>query len=145
MANLINNIKKIFGENIILILGNWSPSKQMRGLASTPNKGLFKKILSKIEGYLFDEYKTTKVCNSCKSEHGTIQEKKRINPKPNKTNQILIHGLLRCKNEECSKLLNRDLNGSTNIGDGAIYYLNNREIHPAFRRIQPEIVDQAIV
>ena len=43
---LVNDIKKKFGDNITLILGNWSMNKKGIKSISTPNKK-FKKVLEK--------------------------------------------------------------------------------------------------
>ena len=44
--NLINNIKKKYGDNLVLIIGNGNVNPSMKYIISTPNKGL-KKLLSK--------------------------------------------------------------------------------------------------
>lgn len=60
--NLVNKIQKTFGfgeKKIILVFGDWSIGKQMRGFISTPNITL-KRMLSKhFDVYDVDEYKTS--------------------------------------------------------------------------------------
>lgn len=64
--------------------------------------------------YLVDEFRTSCMCSICKVENSKCEKfmiKK--NPKPYKSGNILIHGLLTCK--KCSGVWNRDVNGATNI------------------------------
>jgi hypothetical protein len=54
------------------------------------------------------------MCSICKEETGRCEKFKiRKNPKPYKSGNILVHGLLTCK--KCSGVWNRDVNGATNI------------------------------
>ena len=43
-TDLIRKIKKTFGDNIILVYGDWSQGKQMRNFISTPNISLKRKL-----------------------------------------------------------------------------------------------------
>ena len=52
------------------------------------------------------------MCSSCK-EGKCEKFKIRENPKPYKSGNILVHGLISCKN--CFNVWNRDVNGATNI------------------------------
>ncbi len=62
--------------------------------------------------YLVDEFKSSCKCSKC---DGGVCEKfmVRKNPRPNKDDMRLVHGLLRCKSG-CGSW-NRDRNGSSNI------------------------------
>jgi len=62
--------------------------------------------------YLVDEFRTSCKCSKC---DGGVCEKfmVRKNPRPNKDDMRLVHGLLHCKNG-CGEW-NRDRNGSSNI------------------------------
>ncbi|KAG2236350.1 hypothetical protein INT48_008332 [Thamnidium elegans] len=93
---LSKNLRKKFGNDCILILGNWSAchmkfQEQIRG------KGM-RKMLRK-EGfqiYLLDEYKTSSICPSC--EHQLENFKECINPRPYRRSNnptVKCHGLLR--------------------------------------------------
>ena len=54
------------------------------------------------------------MCSICKTEIGRCEKFQiRENPKPYKSGNILVHGLLTCK--KCSCVWNRDVNGATNI------------------------------
>jgi transposase len=63
--------------------------------------------------YLVDEFKTSCMCSICK-EIGICEKFQiRKNPKPYKSGNILVHGLINCKNY--TNVWNRDVNGATNI------------------------------
>jgi len=64
--------------------------------------------------YLVDEFRTSCMCSICKTEIGRCEKFQiRKNPKPYKSGNILVHGLISCKN--CFNVWNRDVNGATNI------------------------------
>jgi transposase len=83
---------------------------------------LFRK--NKYKVYLVDEFRTSCKCSKCNG--GDCEKfKEMTNPKPNKENKILIHGLLRCKN--CCGTWNRDRNGASNIYKIAYNAINQIE------------------
>ena len=54
------------------------------------------------------------MCSICKNEIGRCEKFiTRKNPKPYKSGNILVHGLLTCK--KCLGVWNRDVNSATNI------------------------------
>jgi hypothetical protein len=54
------------------------------------------------------------MCSICKTEIGRCEKFQiRKNPKPYKSGNILVHGLLKCKT--CCGVWNRDVNSATNI------------------------------
>src|SRR3989338_6319037 len=62
--------------------------------------------------YLVDEFRTSCKCSKC--EGGSCEKfMVRKNSKPYKSGNILVHGLISCKN--CNNVWNRDVNGATNI------------------------------
>ena len=64
--------------------------------------------------YLVDEFRTSCMCSICKTEIGRCEKFQiRKNPKPYKSGNILVHGLLTCK--KCLGVWNRDVNSATNI------------------------------
>ena len=64
--------------------------------------------------YLVDEYRTSCMCSICKTEIGRCEKFQiRENPKPYKSCNILVHGLIKCKT--CNGVWNRDVNGATYI------------------------------
>jgi hypothetical protein len=125
-AKLIKNIKTKFGENLCLLVGDWSRKTQMKRCVPSPNIGIKRLLKQHYETHLVDEYKTSKLCYNCEKE----------------TKNMIIegikkHGLLRCTNVKCMnklcsqvvvenlkfnvekrwkhRLLNRDVNGACNI------------------------------
>jgi len=114
---LINNFKKIFGkpEETIVIFGDWEQKQHMK--YKEPIKGKGMRILfrqNNYKTYLVDEFRTSCMCSICKTEIGRCEKFQiRENPKPYKSGNILVHGLLTCK--KCSGVWNRDVNGATNI------------------------------
>ena len=112
---MISNFKKMYGNpnEVVVCIGYWEQKKQMKFKEPTLGIGmrsLFRK--NKYKVYLVDEFRTSCKCSKC---YGGACEKFRIreNPRPNKDDMRLIHGLLRCKSG-CG-LWNRDRNGSSNI------------------------------
>lgn len=116
IANLINNIKIKFKKDdkkICLAYGNWSLSKQMRHYLSTPGIGLKNKLSKYFKIITVDEYKTSKICSRCDKELEKFLIRK--NPRPYKEEYKTVHSLLRCKNVDCNKLWDRDINASINM------------------------------
>ena len=68
---------------------------------------LFKK--AGFQTYLVDEFRTSRRCSKC--EGGICV--KNVNPRPYRTGNVPVHGLICCKNG-CG-YWNRDVNGATNI------------------------------
>jgi hypothetical protein len=112
---MISNFKEIYGNpnEVIICIGDWEQRQHMKYKEPTLGKGmrtLFRR--NKYQVYLVDEHKTSCKCSKCE---GGVCEKfmVRENPRPNKNELRLVHGLLRCKSG-CGAW-NRDRNGSTNI------------------------------
>jgi len=124
---MISNFRKIYGnpENVVICIGDWEQLQQMKYKEPTLGIGmrtLFKK--NKYKVYLVDEFRTSCKCSNC---DGGVCEKfmLRKNPRPNKDEMRLVHGLLRCKSG-CG-LWNRDRNGSSNIYKIAYQAINKLE------------------
>ena len=112
---MINNFRKMYGnpDEVVICIGDWEQRQQMKYKEPTLGKGmrsLFRKNNYKV--YLVDEFRTSCKCSNC---NGGVCEKfmVRKNPRPNKDEMRLVHGLLRCKSG-CGSW-NRDRNGSSNI------------------------------
>ena len=112
---MVSNFKKTFGnpEEVVICIGDWEQKKQMKFKEPTLGIGirtLFRK--NKYQVFLVDEFRSSCKCSRC---NGGVCEKFRLreNPRPNKDDMRLVHGLLRCKNG-CGEW-NRDRNGSSNI------------------------------
>ena len=70
---LINNIKKTYGKNINILIGDWSNGKhQMKNFKSTPRIGLKRKLQKHFNVYNLDEFRTSLMC--CK----TMEETKNL-------------------------------------------------------------------
>ena len=114
---LINNFRKIFGkpEDVIICGGDFEQKQHMKYKEATKGIGmrkLFRQNNYKV--YLVDEFRTSCMCSICKTEIGRCEKFQiRENPKPYKSGNILVHGLISCKN--CFNVWNRDVNGATNI------------------------------
>jgi transposase len=114
---MINNFKKIFGkpEDVIICGGDFEQKQHMK--YKEPTKGIGMRKLfrqNNYKVYLVDEFRTSCMCSICKTEIGRCEKIQiRKNPKPYKSGNILVHGLISCKN--CFNVWNRDVNGATNI------------------------------
>jgi hypothetical protein len=112
---MISNFKKMYGnpEDVVICIGDWEQRKQMKYKEPTLGKGM-RSLLRKnnYKVYLVDEFRSSCKCSKC---DGGVCEKfmVRKNPRPNKDDMRLVHGLLHCKNG-CGEW-NRDRNGSSNI------------------------------
>ena len=125
---MIRNFRKMYGnpENVVICIGDWEQRQQMK--YKEPTLGIGMRTLlrkNKYKVYLVDEFRSSCKCSNC---HGGICEKfmVRKNPRPNKDEMRLVHGLLRCKSG-CG-LWNRDRNGSSNIYKIAYQAIHNLEI-----------------
>ena len=112
---MLRDFRNMYGnpEEVVICIGDWEQRKQMKYKEPTLGKGmrcLLRK--NKYKVYLVDEFRTSCKCSKC---DGGVCEKfmVRENPRPNKDDMRLVHGLLRCKSG-CG-LWNRDRNGSSNI------------------------------
>ncbi len=109
---LLNRIEKKYGENIVIVIGDWSIGKQMRNFISTPNLRLKRKLKEKFRVYNIDEFRTSCIhykmkekCENLKAEDKKIRGKKRT-----------LHSVLTCKMENKRKgCINRDKNGCKNM------------------------------
>jgi hypothetical protein len=122
---MINKFRSIFGnpEDVIICIGDWEQRKQMKFKEPTIGIGmrtLFRK--NKYQVLLVDEFRTSCRCSKCETG---ICEKflPRKNPRPNKEDVRLCHGLLRCKNG-CG-IWNRDRNSASNIYKIATNVIHN--------------------
>ena len=124
---MIRDFRKMYGnpENVVICIGDWEQRQQMKYKEPTLGIGirtLFRK--NKYKVYLVDEFRSSCKCSKC---DGGMCEKfmVRKNPRPNKYELRLVHGLLRCKSG-CG-LWNRDRNGSSNIYKIAYQAINKLE------------------
>lgn len=151
-SKLLHTLKKKFGEDTIVIMGDWSIGKQMRNYISTPNLGLKRKINEKFKVYSIDEYNTScinyrteenvenlkvrdwyekKILKKYKNEINKIEkiteeEKSIILTNKNKTREL--HHVLTFKMENNRKgCINRDRNACLNMKKIYKYYIETGE------------------
>lgn len=114
---MINDFKKIFGkpEDVIICAGDFEQKQHMKYKEPVKGKGI--RRIFRDNGYklyLVDEFRTSFMCSICKEETGRCDKFQiRENPKPYKSGNILVHGLIKC--QTCLGVWNRDVNGATNI------------------------------
>jgi hypothetical protein len=124
--NLIEKIKNKYGDKILIGIGDWSESQQMKYSKPTKGIGMVRLLNTHFETYYINENYTSKICNNCSGETDYYKKvltkdtfmnskNKRKSKRIKKENIKHIHGLLCCKNKKCSKLWNRDTNGAKNI------------------------------
>ena len=103
---MLNEIEKKYGSNILIGLGNWSVnvSKQMKGCMPTPNKGLVKLLKKRFDVVSIDEYKTSKIYSN-----DTTKELENVKVKRGRKNKS-IHKLLTPTRNPNGVILNRDVN-----------------------------------
>ncbi|KAG0753763.1 hypothetical protein G6F57_014079 [Rhizopus arrhizus] len=102
---LAKKLRERFGNDSILILGNWSAGKVKY---HEPIRGVgMRRMLAKegFQVYLLDEFRTSSLCPSC--QNGELETFKKVqNPRPYQREKYPVvdrHGLLRCKNQQCLK------------------------------------------
>ena len=84
--NLMNKIKKEYGMDVTIFIGDWSNgSTQMKHFVSTPRIGLKRKLKKHFKVYNLDEYKTSKMCY--KTQEETKNLKVQIKKNTNKENK----------------------------------------------------------
>ena len=147
---LVNDIKKQFGNDTVLIMGDWSMKKDKIKSISTPNKK-YEKILNKNFPMLkIDEFRTSIIENesekkcenliieqkyeklNIKSVYSLEKLKKQNLTKYKKEMKKKIHKILTCKtSEKFIKYINRDENATMNMISIVSSYINNN--------IKPEI------
>ena len=124
---MMNKFKRIFGNegNMVVCFGDYEQKQQTNFKEATKGKGmrtLFKK--AGFQTYLVNEFRTSCMCSKC--ETGICKKTMvRENPRPYRTGNVLVHGLICCKNG-CG-YWNRDVNGATNIYKIAYNAINNKE------------------
>jgi len=136
--NLINKIKKTFGEDIIIFYGDWSIGKQMANFISTPNLSLKRKIAEHFSVYNIDEYNTSKLSNV------TFNECENLIVKDKFGNFRELHSVLTYQKEITEtesepKILvkchiNRDNNSSKNMMYIINFYLKYKRFPKKFTR-----------
>lgn len=111
---MLKQFEKTFGNPKETIIGYGDHAEKGHMKHHAPVKGVgFRKTFRRYgyEVYLVDEYMTSQGCNKCGGKCTPFLKRK--NPRPNKENVAIVHGLLKCST--CSSLWNRDMNASMNM------------------------------
>ena len=106
---LLNKIRSFYGEDAVLVMGDWGQGKQMKGFISTPGIGLKRKLKEKFQVYDVDEYKTSCIHHMTKEKCENL--KLGYNGKIRR-----LHAVLTYKMEKNRMgCMNRDKNGCMNM------------------------------
>jgi hypothetical protein len=126
---MLNKISDKFGSDSIIIIGDWSITKQMRNFISTPNLSLKRKLKKRFKVYNIDEYRTSCLNNITeeKCENLYLPD---LNNKKRKIHSILTYQMEN-KRRGC---INRDKNGCKNIQKLFKSYQLTGEIPLKYRR-----------
>ena len=130
--------KKITGKKhindkkrVLVGFGNWSSQKDsiIRGHRRGPVVSLKRELKRWCKLKLVDEYCTSKLCCRCDSETEKVSYGK-----------VKVNSVLRCKNNECGIVIDRDVNGCKNIFKIFICALDGKKRPEAYCRpkIQPK-------
>lgn len=126
----LNNIKNVFGDNIVIAYGDWSRSSQMKHFMPTKNKGIRKLIEKKYETISIHEYNTSKKCSNCLED---LNYMKHNNKKTFR--HLCCHKCLSSVNKQTA-FKTRDANSAINIMNIFKYYCLNKERQEAFKPIR---------
>ena len=137
--NLINKIEKVYGKGCVMIYGDWSMGKQMRGLISTPGKSIKRKLATRFPILSIDEHKTSKV------NYKTFEETKNMYI-PDRTGTLRKkHSILMFKTENGRMgYMNRDKSAVNGMKTITSYFLEHKERHPAYKREIKKKIKKAI-
>ena len=131
-TTLIRNIKQKYGNDSILIMGDYSDkncANKLKGKMSTPNLGLKRKLGEYFTVYTLDEFRTS--CLNYKTE-----EKCDNLCLPDKKGVIRsIHSILTYQTENNRMgCINRDENATNNMIKLVNYFLENKDRPQKFKR-----------
>ena len=126
---LVKLIKKTFGEDVILIYGDWSKGESMKNNISTPNMELKKKLGEHFKIYSIDEFRT-----SC-LHHETTDRCENLYLPDDKGVIRKLHSILTSKMEN-KRLgcINRDNNATRNMIKIVEQFLKDKTRPYIFRR-----------
>ena len=142
---IINDIKKKFGEDVVLILGDWSMDKKIiKGISSTPNKKYTRILENSFITLQINEYITSIIHNKLEKKCENYINKYNRKYKKIKSVYLLeklktedsdkykkiikdkkIHKILVCKtNEKLNEYVDRDKNSTKNMKNIVLSYIN---------------------
>jgi len=133
---LVNNIKNKFGNNLILVFGDWNDEQGYRTGETSTCKGIKKKLNKYYESYLVDEYNTSKLCCKCGNKLEHYKDKFRLLICKDCKTRTQYHYKYYDKNVKClkeqnitfkSQIFTRDLNSCLNIIKLLEHIINNKK------------------
>ena len=130
-TDLVRTIKTTFGNDSILITGDWSDKLCANKLKymSTPNLGLKRKIAEYIKTYNIDEYRTSSL------NYKTEEKNENLYLPDKKGKSRRIHSILTYKTESNRMgCINRDENSVNNMKKLVEYYLNHKTRPEKYKR-----------
>ena len=133
---LVNEIKKTYGQSTI-VMGDWSIGKSLRGMMSTPNLGLKRKLGKHFTIYSIDEFRTSKLhCITEKETDNLVL--------PDKKGKLReIHSILTCQMENNRLVcINRDKNSVRNMKKITKEFLEKGTRPEKYRRNYKEVPKQ---
>ncbi len=71
----LKRVADTYGSDCTVYLRDWSHRDQMKGCAPSPTVGLEKMLRKKFEEIKVDKFRTSKVCNRCKSELSSYEKR----------------------------------------------------------------------
>ncbi|KAJ2714405.1 hypothetical protein H4R19_001746 [Coemansia spiralis] len=151
-ASLAKELRRRFGWDVVLVIGNWSaPMAQFQ--EPQRGKGLRRMLRKKgFTVYLIDEFRTSMTCPAC--GQASLRTFKEVpNPRPWRRARdptVICHGLQRCNSDQCMeamaqgngseerwRLWNRDMAAAINFRDILFSLREDGVIPDRFRRGQP--------
>jgi hypothetical protein len=109
-SKMLNNFEKAYPntESTIVIIGDYDKgSNHMKGKEPCITKKLRKILRKRYRVYLINEFRTSKLCNKCHCEVENFLKRESKKPKDH-GKEILVWGLVRCTNDNCSQVTIRN-------------------------------------
>jgi hypothetical protein len=126
---LANSIKEKFEDNVVLIYGDWSFGKHMRGIVPVPGIGLKRGLAKHFTIFNIDEHRTSMI--NCK----TYKKNKNLYLPDKKNVMREMHSILTYQMENNRKgCINRDKNAVNNMITIVNSFLKDRSRPKVFRR-----------
>jgi len=120
-SKMINNFKNKFGDKnkVVFVMGDYDKKDHMKSLEPVICKR-FRRLFRNAgyPVYLINEFRTSKLCNSCHKEIEPFLERESHKPNDIKNNKlVLVRGLLRHEDVKhtCELIHNRDKNAVQNM------------------------------
>jgi hypothetical protein len=137
-GKLIRNLKNLYGENTVYIIGNGNVNPSMKHIISTPNKGLKRLLKKNFELYQMDEFRTS--CLDYRTTDNNLIKNKNCdvilkNGKRKKLHSVLVSKILN-RSSGCylNSFQQRDKNSVKNIKKIIQQYLKDKTRPYWYRR-----------